>query len=166
MPEDIDNIIANIKFEKKEEFKLLLEKSIHVSTDSSNDEILKNPNIIFKMDTFFKGFPLFINEMGKDKKYVAGVHALMTIFEQLGVEIEEQDCFILFHVRNLGKYRIREEKLYQELLDLWASPYKKFKLESLDFSYALKDLMRKKLIGYRRCNITMLPNVLIRYRKR
>ena len=164
MPEDIENIIAKINFEKKEEFKLLLEKSIHVSTDSSNDELLKNPNIIFKMDTFFKGFPLFINEFGKDKKYEAGSHALMTIFEVLGVEIEKQDCFILFHIRDLGKFRIREEKLYKELDEVWTK-YRDFRLEPLDFSYALKDLMRKKLIGYRRANITTSPSVLIRYRK-
>lgn len=165
MPEDIDNIVANINFVKKDEFKLLLEKSIHVSNDSSNDELLENPNIIFKMDTFFKGFPLFINEHGKDKKYEAGCHALMTIFEALGVEIEKQDCFILFHVREIGKFRIREEKLYKELDEIW-SRYKDYRLEPIDFSYALKDLMRKNLIGYRRGNITMNQSVLIRYRKR
>jgi len=165
MPEDIENILSHIEFEKKDDFKLLLEKSIHVSTDSSNDELLKNPNIVFKMDAFFKGFPLFINEFGKDKKYEAGVHALMVILDQLGVEIEPQDCFILFHVRDLGKFRIREEKLLKELEELW-SRHKDFKLEKNDFSYALKDLMRKKLIGYRRGNITMNPSVLIRYRKR
>lgn len=165
MPEDIDNIVANIEFEKKEEFKLLLEKSIHVSKDSSNEELLENPNLIFKMDTFFKGFPLFINEFGKDKKYVAGTHALMTIFEQLGIEIDKEDCFILFHVRALGKFRMREEKLLAELNELWPR-YKEYKLEALDFSYAIKDLMRKKLIGYRRGNVTMNESVLIRYRKK
>ena len=165
MPEDIENIVANITFEKKEEFKLLLERSIHVSKDSSNDELLENPNLIFKLDAFFKGFPLFINEMGREKRYDAGTHALMTILNQLGVDIEKEDCFILFHVRELGKFRIREEKLFKELTELWAR-YKDYKLEPNDFSYALKDLMRKKLIGYRRGNVTLNESVLIRYRKK
>ena len=164
MPEDIENIVESIEFEKKEEFRILLQKSIQVSTDSSNDELLENPNLVFKLDTFFKGFPLFINEFGKDKKYRAGVHALKTILENLGVDIEEEDCFILFHVRDLGKFRKREEKLYAELTELWGR-YKDYKLEKQDFSYSLKELMRKKLIGYRRGNITFNPSVLIRYRK-
>lgn len=165
MPEDIENIIENISFEKKDEFKLLLERCIHVSNDSSNDELLENPNLIFKLDTFFKGFPLFINAKGKDKKYEAGVEALMVICEQLGIDISKEECFILFHIRELGKFRIREEKLFKELEELWPR-YKAYKLEPQYFSFALKDLMRKKLIGYRRGNVTFIPSVLIRYRKK
>ena len=103
--------------------------------------------------------------MGREKRYDAGTHALMTILNQLGVDIEKEDCFILFHVRELGKFRIREEKLFKELTELWAR-YKDYKLEPNDFSYALKDLMRKKLIGYRRGNVTLNESVLIRYRKK
>lgn len=165
MPEDIENIIEKISFEKKDEFKLLLEKSIQISRDSSNDELLENPNLMFKMDKYFKGFPLFINSKGKDKKYEAGVEGLMVIFEQLGIEITKEECFILFHIRELGKFKVREEKLFKELNELWPR-YKEYKLESADFSYALKDLMRKKLIGYSRRLVTFQPTVLIRYRKR
>ena len=164
MPEDIENIVEKIGFVKKEDFRILLQKSIHISNDSSNSEDLENPNIIFKLDTFFKGFPTFINEFGKDKKYESGVHALQTIFDQLGVEIEKEDLFILFHVRELGKFRIREEKLFKELTELWQR-YKDFRLEKQDFSYSLKELMRKKMIGYRRGNITLPQSILIRYRK-
>lgn len=164
MPEDIEDIVQQISFENKEEFRTLLYKCIHVSKDSSNLDELENPNIIFKIDTFFKGFPLFINAYGKDKKYLSGVEALMTILTTLGVEVEKEDCFLFFHLRDLGKFRMREEKLYKELLALWPY-YKEFKLEPIEFSRSIKDLMRTKLIGYRRGNLTLNQSVLIRYRR-
>lgn len=165
MPEDIENILEKIPFEQKELFHKLLLKSIHVSRETSEDQELENPNIIFKLDAFFKGFSPFNNELGKNRKYDAGVSALMTICDVLGIEIEKEECFILFHIRDLGKFRLREDKLRKELEELWRGPYKDYKLEGHDFSYALKDLMRKKFINYRRGNLHLNPSVLIRYRK-
>ena len=165
MIEDIENIMEQIPFARKDQFQTLLEKSIHVSSDSSNGEELEFPNLIFKIETFFKGFSPFHNEMGKNRKYDSGVTALMTICETLGIEMDKEECFILFHIRALGKFRLREDKLKKELEALWKSDYKDYFLADSDFSYALKSLMRKKFINYRRGNLHLNPNVLIRYRK-
>lgn len=166
MPEDIESILENIPFEQKELFLTLLQKSIHIYRDPSEDLELENPNIIFKLDVFFKGFSPFNNELGKNRKYDAGVTALMLICEQLGVEITKEECFILFHIKDLGKFRLREDKLRGELEELWKGPYKDYKLEGHDFSYALKDLMRSKFINYRKGNLHLNPSVHLRYRKR
>ena len=163
MEETIDAILEKIEFEKKDLFKILIQKCIHESSDSTISSYATHPNVIFKTEVFFKGFPTFINEFGKDKKYVAGVHALMVILEELGIEIEKEECFILFHIRNAGKFKIKETKLLEELKSEWAR-HKEYKLENQDFSYALKNLMRIKLIDYRKGNLQLKPNILIRYR--
>ncbi len=165
MQETYENIIEKIEFKKKQNFEVLLRKSIHVSNDSSTSTYAEHPNIVFKLDTFFKGFPSFINEFGKDKKYLAGVHALSTILDELGVEIDPSECFLLFHIRDLGKFRKSEKDLIKELKNVYPR-YLDYKLEGNDLSYALKALMKLKLIDYRRGNLHLRPSVIIRYRTR
>ena len=155
--------MENIEFSKKQLFSEFLGKCLHYSDDSSESSYAVHRNVVFKLDTFFKGFSSFINEFGKDKKYKAGVHALQCICTELAVDLDDEECFILFHLRDLGKFRMRESKLKDELTNLWAQ-YPEYKLSDLDFSYALKSLMRKKFIDYRKGNLGVKTSLIIRYR--
>ena len=85
------------------------------------------------------------------------------VAEQLGVELDKEECFILFHIRDIGKFRLKEAKLKSEMTILWRE-YKEYALCDQDFSYALKSLMKKKFIEYRRGSIQLNPNVIYRYR--
>jgi len=164
MQETIDRIVEKLNFKNSDKFGILLSKCIKVSDDSTKSTYAVHDNVIFKMDVLFKGFSPWNNEFGKENKYESGVAALSTIFEELGVEIEKSECFILFHIRDLGKFRMREDKLKAELIPLWKSTYKHYALEGNDFSYAIKNLMRLKLIDYRRGNLHLKPFVLLRYK--
>ena len=163
MKETIENIMENIKFSKKQNFEKFLNTCLHYSGDSSESTYSVHKNVVFKIDTFFKGFSSFINEFGKDKKYEAGVHAIKTICYELAIDIDEEECFIFFHLRDLGKFRMKESKLHDELKSLWGN-YPQYKLSDQDFSYALKSLMRKKFIEYRKGNLHLKTSMIIRYR--
>jgi len=167
MEETFANILEKISFEKKDLFEKLLLKSIHTCKDSSKSTYAIHDNVIFKLDAFFKGFLDFQNAYGRDKRYIAGVEALMVIGEELGIDMDRDECFILYHIRDLGKFRMRESKLHDELKILWKQPpYRDFALVDQDFSYALKSLMKKSFIEYRRGNLHLNPSVLIRYKTR
>jgi len=163
MQETYDNIVEKIPFERKELFRDLIVKSIHVSTDSNKSTYAVDENVIFKMGVFFAGFSHFNNELGRGNIYRAGVAALMVIFEELLVPVDKEECFILFHIRNLGKFRMREADLLKELKEVWPK-YKEFEIEGQDFSRALKNLMRLNLIEYRKGNLHFKPAVVVRYR--
>jgi len=165
MEETIENIVEKVEFSKKELFGEFLAKCIHVSNDSTKSTYAIHDNMAFKVNEFFKGFNSFQNEYGRDKKYLAGVEALMAICEELGVDIDKEECFILYHLRDLGKFRMKETKLYDELQKEWQR-HKDFALEKQDFSYALKSLMKKDFITYRRGNLYLNPTIIIRYRTR
>ncbi len=163
MEEIIANIVEKINFDKKVVLTDLLNKCIRLSTDSGHSSYAVHENIIFKMDLFFKGFPAFIHEFGKDKKYEAGVEALSVITDELGFDIDKSECFILFHLRDQGKFRMKESTLHDQLKIQW-NQYKHYALEDQAFSYALKNLMRMKFISYRKRNLHILPTVIVRFR--
>jgi hypothetical protein len=163
MQETIERIVETIKFEKKDLFEKHLKKCIHISKDTHKSTYAKEENVIFHLETFFKGFSPFNNELGKDFKLEAGVEALYVILNELCVEVEKEECFILFHLRELGKFRLSEKKLRSELQELWKK-YKHYNLDDSDFAYALKSLMRNDLITYRSRNLHLCSSVLIRYR--
>ncbi|MDB9787029.1 hypothetical protein OAB57_02900, partial [Bacteriovoracaceae bacterium] len=103
----------------------------------------------------------FVNDLGKDRKYEMGVNLLEVILSELELKNDRTECFILFHLRDLGKFRIKEAKLHQELMSLWGQ-YKDYKLNNADFSHSLKNLMRTKVVIYRRGSISLNPIVRVR----
>ena len=166
MQEIIDNIIEKISFTKKDSFSMLLNQCIHTYTRKEEEEREQRRNyrsVIFKMDYFFKNFSPFINELGKDKKYEAGIEALSIISEELGIEIDKSECFILFHLRNQGKFKIKESKLLMELKKIWGQ-YKHYALDDQEFSAALRNLRNERAIDYRKGNLQISPTIILRYK--
>jgi hypothetical protein len=163
MEDTIQNILEKIEFSKKESFGKLLEKTLGIAHKDTKSTYAIHENVVFRVNELFKGFSSYINEFGKDKKYEAGVHALKTICDEIAVEIEKEECFILFHLRDLGKFRKKESDLFKELSDLWHN-YPDYRMEKTDLTYALKNLMRMKFITYRRGNLYLNQNIIVRYR--
>jgi len=157
------NILEKSKFDKVDKFEKLLRSSITEVWDSEKEPDPRFQSVSFKLSTFFEGFSAFQNFYGKEKKYLAGSEALMLICEELQIDVDEKECFILYHIRDLGKFRKRESELLSELNSLWAQ-FPDYRLEGRFFSMALKNLMRSKLIQYRKGNLHLNPSVLLRYR--
>lgn len=161
MEERIQNIMAKISFSKRQLFEEFLNACLYIVNEPDSNP--KYETVMFRLDLFFKGFSAFINERGKDKKYEAGVEALYLICEELDINVDEKECFVLFHMRNLGKFKIRESKLYEELLREWQN-YKHYKIDDDQFVHSLKNMMRKNLISYRKRNLQLNQTVRTVYR--
>jgi hypothetical protein len=161
MQEIVENILDKLDYENKDKLSGLLYKTIEEVRVDEEDPYPKVKELIIRLDLFFAGFSPWINTYGKDKKYESGIEVLCLICEELGIEIEKTEAFILFHLRDKGKFKMKETKLLDELRPIWGQ-YKHYKLEGPDFSYALKCLMRNKLIYYRKGNLQLNPTVLVR----
>lgn len=164
MEEIIERICANVEYKNADKFKDLVYKNLKVADEAEKSTYAVHDNLMFKFSDFFTGFRDFENELGKDKKYLSAVNALRAITDELGFDFEDKHLFVLYHLKDLGKFKIRESKLYKELLGIWSGVYKDFKLEENDLTYVLKDLMRAKFIDYRKSNIAMNKTILVRFR--
>lgn len=166
MQEVIDNITEKIGFHKKQAFSQFLKQCIHTYKSKEEDEreqLREYKSVVFKLNIFFNKFSPFIYEFGKDKKYEAGVEALYVVCNELGIEIDKSECFILFHLRDQGKFKIKEAKLLDELKKLWPH-YKHYALDDQNFSRALRNLRNERTIDYRKRVLVPVPTVLIRYK--
>jgi len=167
MQEVINKITEQINFTKKDSFAEFLEECIHFyvpkEADMEREQLREYRSVVFKLNTFFKNFSPFIYELGKDKKYESGVEALYVICNELGIEIDKSECFILFHLRDQGKFKIKESKLLNQLKNLWPQ-YKHYALKDQDFSRALRNLRDERVIEYRKHALVPVPTLLIRYK--
>jgi hypothetical protein len=163
MQEVIDSIVEKVEIRKKDKFKELLKKCLHESTDTGKVSGSEHPNVVFKQELFLKGFSALINESDKDKNYSLGAESIFKMLEELGLEMEKEECFILHHLRDLGKFRKKDTDLLAELKPLWKQNAE-YILEDGEFSYALKSLMRKRFITLRKGNLYLNPNIIIRYK--
>ena len=164
-----NNIINNVNFVAQDKFKKLIEKTITVAFISGEDD----PNLVsisFKFRELLEGLIFFANSKGKQYSYQLGTEALLTITNALLFELEPSEAFLLFHLRNLGKFRKKETELYEELQKLWNNSKQSstessiYEMTKQEFSKTLKKLMREKFIQYRKGNIHLNPSFVVRYR--
>lgn len=164
MEEIVERISDNLTFKHQDKFKDLLFKNLKVADDAEKSTYAIHDNLKFNFHDFFIGFKHFENELGKDKKYTCAIDVLKEITDELGFEFEDSHLFVLYHLKDLGKFKIRESKLYSDLETVWSKGYHSYKLEVNDLTYVLKDLMRAKFIEYRKANISMNKTILVRFR--
>lgn len=164
MEEIIDRICEKLDFKKQDKLKDLIFKSLKVADDAEKSTYAVYDNLKFNFHDFFIAFKEFENELGKDKKYNCAVMVLKEITDELGFEFEDNHLFVLYHLKDLGKFKIRESKLYSDLETVWSKGYHTYKLEVNNLTYILKDLMRAKFIEYRKGNIAMNKTILVRFR--
>lgn len=167
--ESILNIVDAVDFKKRDDLISFLQNCIcKFDRKEEEDRESTRPfeSVVFKLDYFYKHFSKFHNEFGKDKVYVAAVTILIAIADEIKIELDKYDLFILYHLRNQGKFRLREDKLLEELKKLWALPqYKEYAINNnQDFAASIRALRDTKAINYRRGNMTLNPSIIIRYR--
>lgn len=164
MQESIKRIVEKVNFEQKPRFSSFLNKCMKISWDSATNVYSSHENVLFITDVFFEGLSKFSNSLPKDVKISRGVETLLIIFEELGFDIEPEEAFIFFHLRDLGKFKIKEDKLKNELKSLWGI-HKDHFLDDSDYKGALKNLIRANLIEYRKGTIGMSKEIIIIYKR-
>lgn len=156
------DIFEKTDFSASDKFETLIKKSISQAI-IENDRRPDLLSISFKFGTLLPELNNFAASKGKDKTLKLGTETLMIITNALQFDLEESEAFLLFQLRQLGKFRKKESDLHNELKKLWKQ-YPEYEMEDRDFSRSLKNLMREKFIEYRRGNIKLTPAFIIRYK--
>lgn len=157
-------ILEKVDVTAKDKFENLLRKSITPPYIPDHDPKPGVEVISFKLGPFLEGLDKFSRSHDKDQAMIHGTQNLQAVLEGLQFEFDESECFILFQLRKLGRFRKREKDLLTELKKLWKT-FPDLELTDVEFSHALKDLMREKLISYRKGVIQLSSSFVIRYRK-
>lgn len=155
-------IFEKTQFSSHDKFDTLIKSTITraiIENDRRPDMI----SISFKFGTLLAQLNPFASSTGKENTLKLGTETLLAITNALQFELEESEAFLLFQLRQVGKFRKKESDLHNELKKLWKQ-YPEYEMEDRDFSRSLKNLMREKFIEYRRGNIKINPAFIIRYR--
>ncbi len=155
-------IFQNVDFRAMDKFEQLIKKTITGAVITGED----NPGMVsvsFKFAQLLEGLIYFANSKGKENGLDLGAKTMLTITKALQFEIDESEAFLLYYLHTISKFRKKESELIAELKKLWVT-YPEYAMEDLDFSRALKFLMREKFINYRKGNLQVNPTFIIRYR--
>lgn len=157
MREIIQGILDKVQLDNKEPFSKFLYKCIKQSKEHTSI------TQIFRINVFFEGIGKFANTLPKDKRLLFGVTTLEAILSTLGFLIEPEEAFVLYHLRDLGKFKIKDDKLFEQLKEPWGLN-KEYVLTTQDFSLTIKALRHMGLIEYRKGSINLKPNITITYK--
>ena len=157
MREIIQGILEKVELENKETFSKFLYKCIKQSKEHTS------VTQIFRINLFFAGLEKFANTLPKDKRFLFGVTTLEAILAELGFAIEPEEAFVLYQLRDLGKFKIKDSKLYEQLKAPWGL-YKDYALTPQDFTLTIKALRRMALIEYRKGSLNLKENITITYK--
>ena len=163
MQDTIEQILERVALAKKDGFTRTLNQSIVVSTDSGKRTEATHDNCTFKVHLFFDGLAKALNETPKINRMLAGVDILEIVLEELGFDSEREDAFLIYQLKDLGKFRITDKKFKDQMNALWGE-HKDFILTDQEYSHTLKVLMRMGIIDYRRGNLSLKKEMLIRYK--
>lgn len=156
------DILEKTDFSAADKFEDLIKRTISKAMiESENRPDLFS--VSFKFGTLLQEMNSFAASTGKEHTLNLGTKTLMIITNALQFELEESEAFLLFQLRQLGKFRKKESDLHNELKKLWKQ-YPEYEMENQEFSRSLKNLMREKFIEYRRGNIKINPAFIIRYK--
>lgn len=156
-------ILEKIDVTAMDKFESLLRKSITLAYIPDHGPRPGIEVISFKQGLLLEALGKFSRSNDKDHAMIHGAQNLQTVLEGLQFEFDESECFVLYQLRKLGRFRKREKDLLAELKRLWKS-FPDLELTDVEFSHTLKDLMREKLISYRKGVIQLNSSFVIRYR--
>lgn len=163
MQDVLEAILNKFDIDHHEKLSTVLTKSISVSNDTAKSTYATSDNLLFQIDTFFEQLKRMTNQMPKKTRFPLELNILQATLEELGIEIEKEETFIFYHMKDLGKFRIKDTKLKEQLKSPW-SENKEYSLDDNEYPRALKNLMRLDLIEFRRGNMTIKKSIVLRYR--
>lgn len=163
MLEEIYNtILEKVDVTAKDKFESLLRKSITIAFLPEHDPKPGIETVSFKFGQLLEGLDRFSKTSDKEKELVHGTENLFAVLVGLQFEVDESECFLLYQLRKIGRFRKREKDLSAELKALWKT-FPQYELSDGEFSRALKSLMREKLILYRKGIIQINKSFVIRF---
>lgn len=115
----------------------------------------------FKYQKFLKEYAASLNGVSKSDFNKTAVDILVTIFDEFDINVSPEEAFIIFNLKDLGKFRTKDKKLLNDLKGFWGT-HKEYALEDSDFNETLRELKNVGLIDFRRGAITLPENLVIK----
>lgn len=153
------DILERLDIKNKAALSHLLSQSL-TTHRRLNSVDLAEPVSVFKMPAFLKGVNSLLTEVPKKMMPHKAVEILFTCFEIFGYDVSKQECFLLYNLRDLGKFRIKDQKLFTELEAQWGE-FQEYRVEKSDFKVMLRELKNIKFIEMRRGAITLVEQVVL-----
>lgn len=143
-----EEILEQIDIRNKNGLSILLGSSMkHHRTLNSMD--LAEPALEFKLQNFLKGLKPILNEIPQSKISDVAVQILKVTFDVFDYELSKEECFVLYALRDLGKFRMKDSKLLIDLEKQWEE-YPEYRVDKEELKYILKELKNIKIIEFRR----------------
>lgn len=122
---------------------------------------IDNPVTEFKVQHFLRGLKPLVSEYKTKEAMDIIVSLIGIVLKQWGYEISKAECFVIYQLKDLGKFRIKDDKLFTQLQAEWSN-FKEYTMDSEEYKQSLKDLKNIKFIDLRRGAITFNPVVILR----
>jgi len=125
-----------------------------------NGMTLIEPRVEFKLQTFFQGLKPILNEIPKKESTRKAIEIIQVTFDVFGFELSLEECAVLYELKELGKFRIKDDKLLADLETAW-NDTPELRVGKAEFRQILKDLKNTKIIDLRRHAITLPDHLML-----
>lgn len=141
----------------------LLNKNFTVVKDSIEEKGEDLADILFNVGPFFKEIDAVMHGVKHSLLYANAAELFFLIFSKLSIEIEKEELFVWFHFRDLGKFRKKDDKAFEELKSEWGM-HKDFKMDRDEYDYALRQLKNHGILNLRRGAVTVPDSCVFRFK--
>lgn len=126
-----------------------------------NSMQLDKPVVEFRIQHFLRGLKPLVSEFKKTEAMDAITKIISTLLGQWEYDLSPQECFVLYHIRDLGKFRLKDDKLFAQLQTEW-SVHKDYVIDKNELKQILKDFKNIKFIDYRKGTVVFNTTVVLR----
>jgi hypothetical protein len=154
------NILEKVELKSDKALSWLLDDCMNTRTVLNTMPGMEN-TFEFKYQKFLKGLDVALNSVAKNETPQTAVKILCAVLETFDIDITEPEAFILYMIRDIGKFRTKDHKLIIELRGQWGT-LKQYALEESEYNVTLRELKNVGLIDFRRGAITLPENIVVR----
>ena len=141
----------------------LLNKNFTVVKDSIEDKGEDFADILFNVGPFCKEIDAVMHGVKHSVLFANAAELLHLMFTKLSIEISKEECFVWFFLRDLGKFRTKEDKAFNGLKSEWGM-HKEYAMDKADFEVALRELKNHGVLNLRRGAITLPDSCVFRFK--
>lgn len=155
-----EKILEKIEIKNEMALSTLLNKNLTLQRNL-NSMTLEKPVVEFKIQHFLRGLDSIVSEMKKQDAMEAKMLIIQTLFENWDYSLSLPECFVIYQLRDLGKFRLKDDKFMQQLTPLWQS-FPDYELDKTELKQSLKDLKNLKVLDYRKGTIIFVSSMILR----
>lgn len=122
---------------------------------------LEQPVSELRIQHFLRGLAPLVSELNQKRAMEVKLLMIQTLFDHWDYSLSLVECFVIYNLKDLGRFRLKEDKLFNQLMEQWSS-YPDYKVERSDLKQILKDLKNLKVIELRRGTVLFASSMILR----